>query len=283
MDGRGTGYAPASLSASVVVYRPDLDQLEQTLASFVQAASAARGAGLLGGVSLTVIDNGSPDPAALDLVVEHLGRGVEWLTWSVVRGQGNIGYGRGHNLAIRSTSTDHHLVLNPDVLLDRDALAAAIGFLEREPSICLVAPDVRGPAGERQYLCRRYPDLLTLFLRGFTPAPVRRWFAGRLARYEMRDAIGDAVVYDVPLASGCFMYARTAALQDAGGFSDAYFLYFEDYDLSLRLARHARLAYVPAVRIAHFGGGAALKGSMHVRLFVASGVRFFRTHGWRWW
>ena len=283
MDDRSSGRVPPSLSASVVVYRPDLDELERTLASLVQAASAAHGAGLLRDVSLTVIDNGSPDPAALDLVIEHAGQGIEWLTWSVVRGQGNVGYGRGHNLAIRSTSADHHLVLNPDVLLDRDALAAAIGFLEREPSVGLVAPDVRGPTGERQYLCRRYPDLLTLFLRGFTPVPVRRWFARRLARYEMRDVIGDAVVYDVPLASGCFMYARTAALRDAGGFSDAYVLYFEDYDLSLRLARHARLAYVPAVRIVHFGGGAALKGSTHVRLFVASGARFFRSHGWRWW
>ena len=98
----------------------------------------------------------------------------------------------------------------------------------------------------------------------------------------MRDVCSGAQVVEVPLASGCFMLLRRAALQRVGGFSEAYFLYFEDFDLSLRLAGEGRLLFDPAVRIVHHGGYAAGKGLRHVWLFARSGRRFFHDHGWRW-
>jgi GT2 family glycosyltransferase len=89
------------------------------------------------------------------------------------------------------------------------------------------------------------------------------------------------VVRDVPIASGCFMFARRGVLEAVGGFSPDYFLYFEDYDLSMRIRRASRIAYVSRVRIVHHGGDAAKKGKTHVRLFLSSALRFFRTHGWK--
>jgi GT2 family glycosyltransferase len=71
-------------------------------------------------------------------------------------------------------------------------------------------------------------------------------------------------------------------LKRLGGFDPRYFLYFEDFDLSLRTPQHARIAYVPSVRIVHHGGGAARKGLRHVRLFLTSAIRFFDQHGWTW-
>ena len=85
----------------------------------------------------------------------------------------------------------------------------------------------------------------------------------------------------VPLVSGCFMFFRKKVLDRLGGFSPRYFLYFEDFDLSLRTALVADVVYVPAVRILHHGGYAAKKGLRHVRLFCASALRFYRTHGWK--
>jgi GT2 family glycosyltransferase len=77
------------------------------------------------------------------------------------------------------------------------------------------------------------------------------------------------------------MFARRDELAAVGGFSPDYFLYFEDYDLSIRLRRRSRIAYVNRVRIVHHGGEAAKKGRTHVRLFLTSALRFFRTHGWK--
>jgi hypothetical protein len=130
-------------------------------------------------------------------------------------------------------------------------------------------------------LCKRYPSVLVLGLRGFGPAFLRRWFRRVLDRYEMRDLPDDAPTSPIPIASGCFMLCRRQPLAAIGGFSPEYFLYFEDFDLSLRFAEHAALAYVPTVRIRHAGGDAAGKGWDHRRMFIRSGVTFFRRHGWR--
>ena len=111
---------------------------------------------------------------------------------------------------------------------------------------------------------------------------LRRRFAARMARYEMQDVIGDAVVWDPPLVSGAFMCFRTDVLRRLGGFDSRFFLYFEDYDLSLRAARETRIAYVPTVKVVHHGGHAAKKGLHHIRLFMHGAALFFRLHGWRW-
>ena len=90
------------------------------------------------------------------------------------------------------------------------------------------------------------------------------------------------VLFDVPLVSDCFMWFRRSGYVRLGGFCEDYFLYFEDYDLSLRTAGLARTAYVPRVQIIHFGGHGARKGFRHVALFLRSAAIFFRQHGWRW-
>ena len=120
-----------------------------------------------------------------------------------------------------------------------------------------------------------------LFLRGFAPARVRQRFAPALEHYEMRDVIGDRFVPGVPLARGCFMLGPTALLTRVGGFDPRYFMYFEDYDLSLRIGRESQVAYVPRARIVHHGGDASRKGVRHVAWFVRSAWRFFARHGWR--
>lgn len=278
---------PASartLSISVVTFAPDADVLRRTLASAAEAVRHATADGSLGAADLVLIDNG-PDARAgaiVDAAADALRREAPAVPVHVLRGQGNVGYGAGHNLAIRAAATDFHLVLNPDVVMASDALAQAARYLAAHPDVALLAPRVTGEDGHLQYLCKRYPSPLVLALRGFAPRVVRSMFDGTLARYEMRDVIGDqAVVVGVPIASGAFMFCRTAALRAIGGFDPGFFLYFEDFDLSLRIVPHGRIAYVPAVRIVHYGGHSARKGAGHVRMFAASALRFFRKHGWR--
>jgi hypothetical protein len=78
------------------------------------------------------------------------------------------------------------------------------------------------------------------------------------------------------------MYARTDALRAVSGFSDQFFMYFEDFDLSLRLHPVGRLVYLPTMHIVHHGGYSARKGLRHISMFVQSGWKFFRRHGWCW-
>ncbi|MFY4696311.1 glycosyltransferase [Burkholderia glumae] len=270
------------LVVSIVAYRPDVPVLTHTIERLAGAVAHARARRGALPVTVLLIDNGGLDAAAGADLLRHLASaGIEG---RVISGHGNVGYGRGHNLAIDLVPVDFHLILNPDIDLAPDALSEALAFLDGHPEVGLLSPYVAGADGAMQYLCRRRPTVLSLFVRGFLPQRLRAPFAALLADYEMRDVIdGEHVRLDPPIVSGCFMLFRTSVLRRLGGFDPRYFLYFEDYDLSLRTHEVARIAYVPAVRTTHYGGHAARKGWLHVKLFGASAVRFFNRFGWRLW
>ena len=277
---------PSSLQISIVTYRPDLRILERVLRKLELAIGAARAAGALKSVHLALIDNS--EDAKLAQSVFEIGKarfndaGVRLI---LRHGHANIGYGAAHNLVLHGTGADYHLVMNPDVEVATDALVCAIQWMDAHPEVGALAPMARGPDGRHHYLCKRYPAVLDLMLRGFAPGVVRALFRRRLDRYEMRDLIDvkpPREVFGVPALSGAFMLVRREAIDRTGGFDPSFFLYFEDYDWSMRLARVTTTAYVPSVRIIHYGGDAARKGWRHVESFVKSGVRFYRKHGWKW-
>lgn len=274
---------PVNLSVSIVLYNSDLDLLRRTLSSLRDSARDARDAGYVARVAVELVDNAS-GPSYREALGQEL---RNWprddcfsLSYSPL--PDNRGFGHGHNSAIARVDSQFHLVLNPDVELQSDALRAGLARLMQGAEIVLACPRVSGRSGEQEFLCKRYPSVLVLLLRGFAPVFAQRLFRRRMASYEMRDACSGDRPVDVSIASGCFMLLRTAAVQAVGGFDDAFFLYFEDFDLSLRLGRQGRLVFDPAIAIVHHGGYAASKGRHHLRYFIQSGLRFFNRHGWRW-
>ena len=271
--------APA-FSASIVTFRPEPRLFGRALASLATAIVEARRRGALGDAQVFVIDNG-PDRER-DAIAPAI---AAWPSQAgsieLIAGHGNVGYGRANNLALARAGSEAHLIMNPDVELEPAAIAEALAALAEHPEVGLVAPAAYDQDGRMLYLCKRYPSLLVLFLRGFAPERLRRRHARVLDEYEMRDVIGERFLSGVPLASGCFMLARTALLGRLGGFDPRFFMYFEDYDLSLRMGRESLVAYVPRARIVHHGGGASRKGLRHVAWFVGSAWRFFGLHGWR--
>ncbi len=194
----------------------------------------------------------------------------------------NLGYAKGHNQAIKKSQSDYHLILNPDVLLDPDALVHALNYLQTQPSAVLISPDACTEKGKKQYLCKAYPSVFDLFLRGFAPKWCQHFFSKRLAAYELKGHTEQSIYTDAPIASGCFMFIRRQSFNAVGGFSEQFFLYFEDFDLSFKLKHHGQLIYLPDVKIIHFGGQAAKKGVKHILLFGRAMYTFFNTHGWRW-
>lgn len=271
---------PSAFTATIVTYRPDPALLERSLASLGAAILRAQSRGLLSTARVFLVDNG--EGAGLAGLRSSLAAfPPDAGSAELIHGHGNVGYGRANNLVLDRLDSDCHLVMNPDVELDRDALCEAIAAMRSDAAIGLVAPSATGSAGERQYLCKRYPSVWVLFLRGFAPAFLRARFSAALDHYEMRDLRADQPYAPIPLASGCFMLVRTAQFRKLGGFDPRFFMYFEDYDLSLRVGRESKVAYVPQARIVHHGGEASRKGPRHVLWFLASARRFFATHGWK--
>lgn len=269
---------PTRVSVSIVTFHPDRQLLRETLDSLQRAFNAARDTSQIVQFETTLIDNGG------DFSVGRFSSQLDsTCVTRVVTGHGNVGYGAGHNIAISYADSDFHLVLNPDVRIDVQALTAALSYMLVHPAVGLIAPRTYDRNGNIQFLCRRYPRALDLAVRGFFPHSLHRFFERRLAHYELRDETessnASGLSFDPPIVSGCFMFFRTTTLKITGGFDPSYFLYFEDYDLCLRTAAKSRITYVPSVSIVHYGGGVSRKGRRHISMFMRSAVRFYRTWG----
>jgi len=193
----------------------------------------------------------------------------------------NLGYGRAHNLTM-SNDVDYHLILNPDIILQKNSLVNALNFLDSHKNCGLLSPLARWKDGQRQFLCKRYPCVFTLMLRGFAPSGIRKLLKSRLDFYNMSDVITETAVYwNPPIVSGCFMLFSNAVLQKLHGFDPDYFLYFEDTDLSYRANKVTEIAYVPQVEVIHHGGNVSRKGLKHIFLFTLSMIKFFNKNGWK--
>lgn len=269
--------SPPALTVSLVVHTLDHAVVRNTLDSLKRAADYARQAGVLGSMQLALINNGNDEPA-LRTLQQSVDEDAE-----LISGHGNVGYGRGHNLAIEAAQSHFHLVLNPDVYLQERSLVEGLDWLQQHPDTVAVAPAIFTADGEPEYACKRYPSVLDFVLRGFAPASIRRRFRRRLAYYEMQDLSRSEPTSGIPVISGCCMLFRTDALKKLGGFDPRYFLYFEDFDLSLRARQLGTLTFLPDMHITHLGGNSARKGLRHILMFGRSAIRFFNTHGWRWW
>jgi GT2 family glycosyltransferase len=270
-----------SLSISVVCYNSSEKELRVLISSTLNAITALKRCINTLPIPIFLIDNSESENLSLerfaDLQQQAIELGVEL---TLLYGHGNIGYGAAHNLVIKELNSDYHLLLNPDLDLGAESLISGITYMQQNDEVVMAGPSAEYENGEKQYLCKQYPSVFTFLVRGFFPMPVKKLFHKRLAKFEMHKLSDSEASVGIPIISGCFMLCRSEELKKVQGFDESYFLYFEDFDLSLRMAALGKIAYVPAMRITHTGGNTARKGWGHIKMFARSGIRFFNTHGW---
>ncbi len=239
---------------------------------------------MLRAVNLVLIDN-TGERAVAEAVVRLGAAHFESspVTMNYLHGHANIGYGAAHNLVMHGGNTHFHLVLNPDVELSEESLSVALHYFEEHEDVGVVVPAMfrtgRDARIRVQALSERARSRAA-WLRAARAAA--RCSAAASIATRCATSIGTNVVSPVPVMSGSFMLIRRKAIESTGGFDPNFFLYFEDFDWSVRLNRVTRSAYVPGVRVVHHGGRAARKGLRHVAYFLRSGARFFNKHGWKW-
>lgn len=198
----------------------------------------------------------------------------------------NLGYGAGHNIAIRKSVYNHtevHLVMNSDILVGHEDIEYLYNMLMHNPQIGLISPHIIGPDGSTQRLCKLLPTPLDVFGRRFLP---KSWMRHRNERYTLqRDAHGDKIeAYDrmlnVPYLSGCFMMLRTEAALQARLFDERYFMYPEDIDLTRTIHRDWLTVYCPDITITHNHAAASYHSLKMLWIHVVNMCRYFNKWGW---
>jgi GT2 family glycosyltransferase len=246
---------PLDVTASIVVFNTPIADIAELID------------GLLGQrvARVYVVDN---SPIGFD----SLGPWIAPQNCHYIRTGRNLGYGRAHNLAIRDCSTSkYHVICNPDIALSPTVIGELFQFMEAYQDIGVCMPKLVGTDGQTQYCCRRSPvawDYLSqIFFRD-------SWGSQRLRQLEMRDRDYNAEM-DVECLSGCFMFFRSDVLSKVKGFDESFFLYFEDFDLSMRARELARNVYKPSSSVVH-GRQSAHRRSWRLKLaFAVSGIRYF--------
>lgn len=165
--------------------------------------------------------------------------------WYLVEPSENIGFGAGVNagidLAAESGAT-RFIILNPDAELLPDAAAALFAACAAAPST-LVAPRILRPDGSL-------------------------WFAGsdlylddgriRSRRRRLPEVALDRIE---PWLTGACLAIELSLWREIGGFSDEYFLYWEDVDLSHKVvAAGGELLVLDEVTAIHAEGGTQAAG-----------------------
>jgi GT2 family glycosyltransferase len=192
-----------------------------------------------------------------------------------------MGFGAAHNLALKkalASSSEYHLVLNPDVYFKAEVISKLTDFMDANKDVGLVMPKVLYPDGRLQYLCRLLPSPTTLLMRRFL-YPFKKVSSKINHRYEMHFSGYDQVM-DVPFLSGCFMFLRVDSLRATGLFDENIFLYTEDIDLTRRLHRSYRTVFFPEATVYHHH---VRESYRNYRVFVqhtVSAITYFNKWGW---
>jgi GT2 family glycosyltransferase len=199
---------------------------------------------------------------------------------SVLHHQRICGYGENNNLNLVRARGKYMAVMNCDMRVEPNTFVSMLTFMESHPEIGILTPRVLNPDGSDQFLNKRFPNLLDLFLRRFGPRILRKGFARRMEQYETQD-LGYEEIRDVEFCSGCFLFCRTDLLRNLSGFDPRFFLYFEDTDLCRRVQRTHRTVYFPHVRVYHHWRRASHGKWYFTWVFSRSAWRYFRKWGWK--
>jgi N-acetylglucosaminyl-diphospho-decaprenol L-rhamnosyltransferase len=186
-------------------------------------------------LQVIVVDNASQDGSADAIRAAY--PEVE-----VLERDDRAGYGANHNLALARAEGRHVLFLNDDARVKPGAIDAMAAHLDAHPDVAVAAPTLVHPDGRPQ---------VSLWPTPTPGADVRA--ALRLGRGRPA-ALNGRAPQPVGWAMGCALLVRQDAAVAVGGFDEGYFMYSEEVDLSVRLARAGGATHwVPEAEVVHEG------------------------------
>lgn len=209
----------------------------------------------------------------------------------------NLGMGGGNNLGIKRAEGKYILILNPDTIVEQDAIKKLYDYIKENKDVGIVGPKLLNSDGSLQYSCFRQ-------LRFLTPI-FRRTFLGRLAKKHLNNFLMNDFnhneIKEVDWLMGSCLMARRDVLEKIKikgvghpigcptpsmeeYFDEKFFMYFEDTDLCRRAWRAGyKVVYFPDAQIVHDHGRASAENPWYLapflnklsRVHIASWIKYF--------
>lgn len=201
---------------------------------------------------------------------------------TVLLNKENIGYSRAVNIGLSKAKGDFLLIINPDIIFEKDAINKMFDMLRATPQCGGVGPRAwwnRGktfllPVSEyvspfsmlKKHLSNKFKTIRDMFLR--------RWLRQNTVFWQSKSPTKQDM-----LSGACIMTTRKV-VEKVGGFDEAFPLYFEDADWCLRALKAGYVLYMlPAAEIIHYYNQSAKRDvSSAQRKFVYSREVFIKKH-----
>lgn len=226
---------------------------------------------------LIVVDSHS-EPANQDLVEE------EFTQARFIHFPKNIGYARIVNEGIKAAQGDYLLILNADILITKNSISQLLEYLENNPQVGMVGPQLLGFNNQLQNSCFKFPSFITIF--------VRRTFLGRLkwGKKKLDQFLIKINDFSSPRLvdwlQGSVMLVRQEAIKKVGLMDERFFMYLEDADWCRRFWQHNyQVVYLPFVQMYHYYGRTSKRLGGFLDIFNKyAWIHFFSTlkYVWKW-
>lgn len=248
------------ITVSIVTYKTNIEELSLCLASLNSPLIS----------KIYIVDN-SNEKYIADFCSQY--NNVVYI------GSKNLGYGAGHNQALRQvlkSDNVYHLILNSDVYFEPFVLNKLVQYMDVNLDVAQVQPSVVYPDGKMQYTCRLLPSPANLIFRRFLP----KMMVEKMNYRYMLQFNDHKKEFNVPYHQGSFMFFRIACFGKVGLFDERFFMYPEDIDITRRMHKYYRTMFWPEVAIVHAHRAASYKSKKMLKIHMINMVKYFNKWGW---
>lgn len=169
----------------------------------------------------------------------------------------NLGFSIACNRGASRSHGRRILFLNPDTIVYPETFANVCRFADEHPDAGIVGCRILDGEGHLQLACRRSIPTFGVTLSRLSGLSLLFPRSRTFGRYNLT-YLDPAGSYPVEAVSGSFLLITREAYAMVGGFDEDYFLYAEDLDLCLRVARAGKqIWYCGETSIVHHKGQSA--------------------------
>ncbi len=189
----------------------------------------------------------------------------------------NLGFGKGHNYVLPLLDSDYHAIVNPDILLKYETFLPILTYMNENPDVGMVIPNITDEFGVRQAVYRKELTISDILIRIFCKKLFRKRDLDHTLQYK-----DYTKPFQVPFGQGSFLVIRTDLFRELGGFDEGFFMYLEDADLCKRVNDVSKLMYIPDATVIHKWKQGSHKSIRLLIYHLRSIKYYFQKWGIRW-
>jgi len=216
---------------------------------------------------LIIVDNHSKDET-VNWVKENVPEAI------LIESEKNLGFGPANNLGIKMAKGKYLFLLNPDTIVNENAIQIMVDYLESHPNTGCVGPKLLNPDGSLQISSYPFPTVFKEFWRLFHLDKI-----SPISQYPV-DFWNDGYIRSVDVLQGAALLIPCSVFQRIGCFDEQFFMYTEEVDLCFRIKQSGlKNIWISSSEVIHFGGQSTRQAAfqMFLELYVSK-IRFIRKY-----